>query len=199
MNIQLNIAIYCIDDDAGTRATLKALFKTNNILNYTIFSDPVKLLETLHKGVQVCIIDYDLKNEKFNGLTLMQAILLENAYCKCIIMSGHEEAFLIKDFLNNGGASLFAAVKGVAAWKKEETKQTEIEEIERTKRAEIEAKENSLGKEALIMLRAEIVDLQKAKNESTIKIDKIETIIQRMEITYDFIQRRMMSMFSNDK
>lgn len=82
---------------------------------------------------------------------------------------------------------------------KEKTNRKKIEEEEQTKRAEIEAKENSLGKEALIMLRAEILDLQKAKNESKIKIDMIEAIIQKMELTYEFIERRMLSMFPDKK
>ncbi len=99
---ELNIAIYAIDDDEGTRTSLKGLFKAHEIKNYTIYSNPEDLLEELHKGVQVCIIDYDLKNPDYNGVTLMQAILGKNKYCKCIIMSGFEEAKLIKNFLNCG-------------------------------------------------------------------------------------------------
>lgn len=101
---ELNIAIYAIDDDEGTRISLKALFKTHGITNYTIYSDPEVLLEELHRDVQVCIIDYDLRNDLYDGITLMRAILSKNKYCKCIIMSGYEDAKLIKNFLNCGAS-----------------------------------------------------------------------------------------------
>lgn len=102
MKDQLNIAIYAIDDDAGTRVTLNAIFKQNNIYNYTIYSDPVALLDALHEGVQVCVIDYELNDPDYNGISLMKKILEQNSYCKCIIMSGYEDASIIKGFLNNG-------------------------------------------------------------------------------------------------
>lgn len=98
-------------------------------------------------------------------------------------------------FLIAFALSWLAIYKVIMDVAREKTKQTKIEEEEKTNRAQIEAKENSLGKEALVMLRAEILELQKAKNESNIKIDKIELIIQKMELTYEFIERRMLSMF----
>lgn len=66
---------------------------------------------------------------------------------------------------------------------------------EKTKRVQIQAKENSLGAEALIMLREEIIELKKAKGEDNIRIEKIESIIKQMEITCEFIERRMLNMF----
>jgi hypothetical protein len=102
-------------------------------------------------------------------------------------------------FLIVFGGSLFALYKAALAWRSEGTKQRRIEEEEKTKRTEIEAKENSLGKEALIMLRAEILELQKAKGENNIKIERIEGIIKQMEMTYEFIERRMLSMFPDKK
>lgn len=102
MQKKLNIAIYAIDDDANTRTTLDALFRRHEIINYEIFSDPQKLLESLHQGVQICIIDYNLKNGDYTGLSLMKEILERNGYCKCIIMSGFSETMLIIDFLNSG-------------------------------------------------------------------------------------------------
>lgn len=98
----LSIAIYAIDDEEGQRIAIDKLFNKNNIYNYTIFSDPVALLESLYKGVQICVLDYNLKNEFYNGLTLMEEILRHNSYCKCIIMSGYSDFDLIKAFLNGG-------------------------------------------------------------------------------------------------
>lgn len=98
----LNIAIYAIDDDESQRIALDALFKDNDIYNYTIFSNPVDLLNALHEGVQICVLDYQLKNELYTGLTLMREILKANGYCKCIVMSGYEDAGMIKAFLNHG-------------------------------------------------------------------------------------------------
>lgn len=97
----MNIAIFLIDDEADMRFSLDALLRVSGISNYKIFSTPSELLEELHKGVQICIIDYNLKHE-INGLSLMIKILHENSYCKCIIMSGYEEALMIKAFLNEG-------------------------------------------------------------------------------------------------
>lgn len=98
----LNIAIYVIDDDADQRFVLNVLLRSNHIDNYTIFSDPDELLESLHKGVQICILDYQLNHPDFNGISLMQAIKKQNSYCKCIIISGYEDAAMVKAFLNNG-------------------------------------------------------------------------------------------------
>lgn len=116
MQNKLKIAIFIIDDDPTTRAMLDILFSKNGIINYTIYSDPVLLLEDLHKGVQICVIDYNLKHHIYDGLGLMGKILEQNAYCKCIIMSAHEDASMIKSFLNGGafkfitkGESNFAA------------------------------------------------------------------------------------------
>lgn len=66
---------------------------------------------------------------------------------------------------------------------------------EKTKRIEIQAKETSMGKEALILLRNEIAELQKAKGEDKIWRESIERIIKQMELTCDFIERRMLNMF----
>lgn len=98
---RLNIAIFLIDDEKDMRFSLNAILRTSEIQNYTIFSDPVKLIEALHQGVQICVIDFNLKNE-INGLMLMKQILAINSYCRCIIMSGYEDAEMIKAFLNNG-------------------------------------------------------------------------------------------------
>jgi DNA-binding NtrC family response regulator len=102
MQDRLKIAIFLIDDDEHTRTMLDTLLSKNGIANYTIYSDPLQLLRDLHEGVQICVIDYNLNDEIYDGLLLMKAILTVNSYCKCIIMSGHEEAALIKDFLNAG-------------------------------------------------------------------------------------------------
>lgn len=70
---------------------------------------------------------------------------------------------------------------------------------EKTKRIEIQAKENSMGKEALMILRNEISELQKAKGEDKIWRERIENIIKQMEITCEFIERRMLGMFPDKK
>jgi hypothetical protein len=109
-------------------------------------------------------------------------------------------------FLMIFGASLVALYKGVMAWRIEGTKQKQTEEFEKTKRTEIEAKENSLGKEALLMLRSEIVllrneivELQKAKGENNLRVERLEAIIKQMEMTYEFIEKRMLNMFPERK
>lgn len=66
---------------------------------------------------------------------------------------------------------------------------------EKTKRRQIEAQENSLGKEALLMLKSEISELQKAKGENIERVERIERVIRQMEITCEFIEKRMLSMF----
>ena len=98
----LNIAIYAIDDDTSMRLTLTAIFKQHNVPNFTMYSNPRELLEDLHRDVHVCIIDYDLNDSDYDGVTLMQAIKAKNSWCKCIIMSGYEEGAVIKRFLNCG-------------------------------------------------------------------------------------------------
>lgn len=97
------IAIYVIDDEADARTALEALLLGNEIENFTVFADPVKLLESMHEGVQICIIDYELKNNSYNGITLMKRILQENVGCKCIMLSGYDDKEFVKMFVNNGG------------------------------------------------------------------------------------------------
>jgi hypothetical protein len=70
------------------------------------------------------------------------------------------------------------------------------------KKKEIDAKENSLGKEALVLLKQEIIllrneiqDLQKAKGENNLRVERLESIIKQMEMTYEFIEKRMLNMF----
>jgi len=99
---RLNIAIFAIDDDSSIRVLLKTILDNNNINNYSIYSDPKELLVALHKGVQICVIDYELKHQLYNGISLMKEVKRNNNYCKCIIMSGYEDASRIKDFLNEG-------------------------------------------------------------------------------------------------
>jgi archaellum component FlaC len=102
--------------------------------------------------------------------------------------------------------ALFALYKGVIAWRIEGTKQKQIEESEKTARAEHEAKENSLGADLARMLRAdivllknEIIELQKYKGENNLKIERLESIIKQMEMTYEFIEKRMLNMFPDKK
>ena len=92
-------------------------------------------------------------------------------------------------------SALIAGLKGWDIWVKGEVKKKEID-----------AKENSLGKEALLMLRSEIVllrneiiELQKAKGESNLRVERLEAIIKQMELTYEFIERRMLNMFPDKK
>lgn len=68
-----------------------------------------------------------------------------------------------------------------------------------TKRREIEAKENSLGHEALLLLKSEISDLKKAKGEDDLKIKRIEQTIDSLEFIYKMIEQKMLSMFPNQK
>lgn len=100
---ELKIAVFIIDDDESTRITIDTIFKSHGINNYTIFSNSKDLLEALYSGVQICVIDYKLSsNDAHDGVSLMKEILKQNTYCKCIVMSGYEDAKLIKMFLNNG-------------------------------------------------------------------------------------------------
>lgn len=71
---------------------------------------------------------------------------------------------------------------------------TELAE-QKTKRAEVEAKENSLGREAVVLLKAEIAELQKARSDSTTKFEKIESVIRQLENMIEFIEKRMLSNF----
>jgi hypothetical protein len=70
------------------------------------------------------------------------------------------------------------------------------------KKKEIDAKENSLGKEALVLLKQEIIllrneiqDLQKAKGENNLRVERLESIIKQIEMNYEFIEKRMLNMF----
>lgn len=102
MQSKYKIAIFLIDDDAEMRVMLDRLLRENNIVDYTIYSDPVKLLEELHKDVQLCVIDYNLRHSTYDGLLLMKQILKTNSYCKCIIMTAYDDAQTIKAFQNAG-------------------------------------------------------------------------------------------------
>jgi hypothetical protein len=88
-------------------------------------------------------------------------------------------------------SALLASLKGWDIYTKGEIKNKEID-----------AKENSLGKEALVLLKQEIIllrneiqDLQKAKGENNLRVERLESIIKQMEMTYEFIEKRMLNMF----
>jgi DNA-binding NtrC family response regulator len=100
MQNKLKIAIFAIDDDENMLTSLEAYFRRYNIVNYKTYSDPDLLLKELHQGVQICIIDHDLRNENYNGLTLMKEIMNQNPYCRCIVMSGYDDINLIISYTN---------------------------------------------------------------------------------------------------
>jgi FixJ family two-component response regulator len=97
------IAILAIDDDTQMHLFLETLFKKNNLSNYKIYADPDMLLADLLSGLNIVVIDHDLKHRKWNGLNLMEEIIKRNRTCRCIIMSGHDDAGIIKNYFNKGG------------------------------------------------------------------------------------------------
>lgn len=94
---------------------------------------------------------------------------------------------------------LVAVYKGVMAISEENTRRKQIEEENKTKRVEVEARENSLGREALIMLKEEIKELKEARDESGFKFKTIESAISKMEFIIEFIEKRLMSQFPETK
>lgn len=78
--------------------------------------------------------------------------------------------------------SWFAIIKALANWKKEETTQKTVL-----------AKENSLGAAAVTFLKAEIVELKKAMEGDSAKLNRIEGVITQLEFMIKFIEARMMT------
>lgn len=93
--------------------------------------------------------------------------------------------------------SLFAAYKVILDMTFEKTKRLRIEQEEITRREEIRAKETSVGKEALEMIRHDITSLKEAKVADGDRMHKIERIVQQLEFAYDIIEKRMLTMFPN--
>ena len=70
---------------------------------------------------------------------------------------------------------------------------------EKTKRIEIEAKENSLGREAVVLLKDEISKLKETGGKNELKLQSLDSAIHTLQFICNMIEGRMLQMFPERK
>lgn len=84
--------------------------------------------------------------------------------------------------------SVFGVFKAFENWQQE-----------KTKRAEIIAKETSVGAVALAAINVQLEVLQRAKKDDAAKLETINEAVKGLHFITDMIEKRMLSIFSGNK
>lgn len=110
------IEIFVLDDDESFCEIVLYKLKAGGIMNkITTFTEPHKMIASLHDNVRLCIVDFILGSD-LNGLDVIKKVVEKVPLCLFIMLSGQDDKHVVAEFVNsirNAGKYIEKDIEGV--------------------------------------------------------------------------------------